>query len=90
MTMTLEEAFMAWRKERVSVEHIEYRPILDHEELISPEWPEWSRIKSMIQEDDELWTFCSPQEEWDKFMGWQGIALVRAGKLVDVCVTAQN
>ncbi len=29
--MTLAEEFMAWRKDRVSIEHIEHHPILDHE-----------------------------------------------------------
>jgi hypothetical protein len=88
--MTLGEAFMKWRKERVSIEHAEHQPILDHEAPFSDEFEDWRRIKSMFQEGDELWTFCSPMEEWEGRMGWQGVVLVRDGKLVDVCISAQN
>jgi hypothetical protein len=88
--MKLDEAFMAWRKDRVSIEHIERQPILDHEAPFTDDFKDWRRFKSLVQAGDELWTFRSPQEEWDRFMGWQGIVLVRDGRFVDVCVTAQN
>jgi len=88
--MTLEETFMEWRKERVSVEDIELKPIFDLETPLSDDVQDWRRLKSMVKDGDELWTFCSPQEEWDRFMGWQGIILVRKGRVVEVCVTSQN
>ena len=88
--MKLDEAFMAWRKDRVSIEHIERHPILDHEDPFTDDFKDWRRLKSLVQAGDELWTFRSPQEEWDRFMGWQGIVLVRDGRFLDVCVTAQN
>ncbi len=81
---------MAWRKERVTVEHIDHYPILDHEHPFSDDFAGWRDLKSQIQEGDELWTFCSPQEEWDRHMGWQGVLLVRDGRFVDLCVSAQN
>jgi hypothetical protein len=47
-------------------------------------------LKRLMQPGDELWTFRSPQEEWDRHMGWQGLVLVRGGKLVEVIVMDQN
>jgi hypothetical protein len=51
---------------------------------------EWEALKAKIQLGDEVWTFSSPQEDWDLLMGWEGIALVRAGEIADFFVTAQN
>ena len=88
--MNLGDAFLAWRKERVTVERVESQPILDHGETLSDAFGEWRELKRLMQPGDELWTFRSPLEEWDGFMGWQGLVLVRGGKLVEVVVTAQN
>ena len=88
--MTLGEAFMHWRAERVSVEQVESKPILDHEETLPIEIDEWKQLKRIMQAGDELWTFRSPQQEWDRHMGWQGLVLVRDGSLIYVVVTAQN
>jgi len=51
---------------------------------------EWEALKSKMLSGDELWTFSSPQEDWDRLMGREGIALLRAGEIVDFLVTAQN
>jgi hypothetical protein len=88
--MNLGDAFLAWRKERVTVEQVESQPILDHDEPLNDALGEWRELKGVLQPGDELWTFRSPQEEWDRFMGWQGLVLVRDGKLLEVVVTAQN
>ncbi len=80
---------MAWRKERVTVEHVEHHPILDHESPCSDDFEDWRRLKAVVREGDELWTFCSPQEEWDRHMGWQGVLLVRGGSLVEICGSAR-
>jgi hypothetical protein len=88
--MTLAESFLAWRQERVTVGQVETKPILDHEFPLSDSFADWCNLKQLVQPDDELWTFCSPQQTWDERMGWQGLVLVRDGKLVEVCVTAQN
>jgi hypothetical protein len=90
MEITLGEAFMRWRAERVSVEQVETQPILDHQEPIPVDDEAWRELKRVMEAGDELWTFQSPQAEWDRFMGWQGLALVRGGRLVDVLITAQN
>ena len=88
--MRLGDAFLAWRKERVTVEQVESQTILDHDEPLSDSFGEWRELKRMMQPGDELWTFRSPKEEWDRFMGWQGLVLVRDGRLLEVVVTAQN
>lgn len=88
--MTLSEAFMVWRQERITVDQAEAVPILDHQQPLTDEFSDWHELKHQMRPGDELWTFRSPDEEWDKFMGWQGIVLVRDGEYVDVCVTAQN
>ena len=88
--MNLENAFLAWRKERVTIEHVESQPILDHDEPLTDAFAEWRELKRLMQPGDELWTFCSPREEWDRCMGWQGLLAVRGGKLLEVVVTAQN
>jgi hypothetical protein len=88
--MTLNECFMAWRRERVTAEWVDTHPILDHQEPFGPEFIGWQKFKEQIQPGDELWTFCSPDEEWNNHMGWQGVVIVRHGALVDVCVSAQN
>jgi hypothetical protein len=88
--MTLLEDFMAWRVEQVSIDYVERVAVLDHEEPLTNEWDEWRRLKCMVKYRDEIWTFCSPQVEWDRHMGWQGLILVRDGRPIEVCVTAQN
>ena len=88
--MKLSDAFMAWRRDRVTVAQVEHHPILDHESAFSDDFEDWRRLKALIKEGDEVWTFCSPKEYWERHMGWQGIVLVRNGVLVEVCVTAQN
>ena len=88
--MNLEDAFLAWRKTRVTVEQFESQPILDHEEPLSDSFSGWRELRQLMRPEDELWTFRGPQEEWDRFVGWQGLVLVRGGKLVGFAVTAQN
>jgi hypothetical protein len=88
--MTLGEAFMSWRVERVSVEQVETQPILNHQEPFPADHDRWQELKRTMQTGDELWTFRSPEQEWDRHMGWQGLVLVRDGRLIDELVTAQN
>ena len=88
--MNLGDAFLTWRKEPLTVEQVESQPILDHDEPLSEAFDEWRAVKRLMQPGDELWTFRSPQEEWDRHMGWQGLVLVRGGKLVEAIITAQN
>jgi hypothetical protein len=51
---------------------------------------EWQTLKSKMQPGDEPWTFSSPPEDWERFMGWEGIALVRQGEIVELLCTAMN
>jgi hypothetical protein len=50
----------------------------------------WEALKSKMQEGDELWYFCSPPESWQHLAGRAGIAIVRAGQIVDSFVTQMN
>ena len=88
--MTLAEAFMQWRVEQTTIKKVESAPILDHEQTFSDSFIDWKRLKDQFRAGDELWIFCSPDEEWDRFMGWQGLLIVRNGLLLDFCVSAQN
>jgi len=51
---------------------------------------EWQKLKDIIIEGDELWTFKSPPETWRQRRGREGIALVRDGKIVKDILTAMN
>ncbi len=89
-TVPLSEAFIAWRRERVSVEQVESEPIFGREQPLRPEFPEWIALKQQFQPGDELWTFDCPKRFWRQGMGWQGIMLVRSGRFVAACTTAMN
>ena len=89
-TVPLWDAFMAWRHEVVSVEHVETQPIFGREEPVHADWQKWQSLKKQMQPGDGLWTFNSPPRFWQQGMGWEGIVLVRLGICIDVCVTSMN
>jgi hypothetical protein len=88
--MTLAESFMKWRLKQTTVKEVEAAPILDHERAFTDSFTDWKKLKAQLQPGDELWIFRSPDEAWERFMGWQGLLIVRNGQLLDVCVSAQN
>jgi hypothetical protein len=51
---------------------------------------EWLGLKAKIQVGDVLWTFSSPDGDWERLMGWEGIALVRGEEIVEFFCTAMN
>jgi hypothetical protein len=51
---------------------------------------EWKALLSQMQSGDEAWTFSSPQEDWERMMGSEGIALVRRGQIVASFCTHVN
>jgi hypothetical protein len=51
---------------------------------------EWEALKAEMLPGDELWRFSSPPEDWERRMGWEGVALVRDGEVVRFVVTAMN
>ena len=51
---------------------------------------DWEALKSKMQHGDEMWFWSSDQEDWERMMGWEGIALVRDGAIVDFFSTAMN
>lgn len=48
---------------------------------------EWEALKAKMIDDDELWEFSSPKEDWDSLAGREGIALVRNGQVIASIVT---
>lgn len=88
--MHLGDAFFDWRKERSCIANLEGRAIFDHDWPLSDSFEDWRRFKAKVRPEDEIWTFCSPREEWDRHRGWQGVLLRRDGEVIDFCITAQN
>jgi hypothetical protein len=50
----------------------------------------WVKFREEIQEDDELWFFCSPVESWRAKCGRSGYTIVRKGEIVRSLVTRLN
>lgn len=51
---------------------------------------EWQKLLAGMIEGDQLWYYVAPKEDWDRLMGFEGILLVRDGKVVDSIVIAMN
>jgi hypothetical protein len=51
---------------------------------------DWESMKARMRSGDEVWRFSSPPEDWEALMGWEGVALVRDGEIVECVVTAMN
>jgi hypothetical protein len=51
---------------------------------------EWESLKCMMQPGDEVWFFSSDAGDWERMMGWEGMALVRGDEVVDFFLTALN
>ncbi len=83
------EAFMAWRRELVSIERLESEPIFDLPPLRADSVG-WQKLKKQVLPGDEIWTFDSPDRFWRQGMGHQGIVLVRSGAYVDSYTVAMN
>jgi|HubBroStandDraft_6_1064221.scaffolds.fasta_scaffold454311_1 hypothetical protein len=53
--------------------------------------PDWQQLRLTILGDPtrQLWTFCSPEETWTTFpyRGWEGIAVIKDGEIIDILVT---
>ena len=43
----------------------------------------WREIRGQLRGGDQLWSFCSPGEEWSSRSGRAGFAVVREGEVVD-------
>ena len=51
---------------------------------------QWEALKSVMQPDDELWTFASPAESWRALAGVAGLVVVRAGEPLAAMTTMVN
>ena len=47
-------------------------------------------MKSRVQPGDELWLYRSPEIEWQKLQGREGVCLKRGNKIIDNVVTFMN
>jgi hypothetical protein len=59
-----------WLQERITAEEAER--MQTH--------AQWETLRASMQPGDELWTFASPAESWQRLAGRSGIALVRNKK----------
>ena len=50
----------------------------------------WRALTAQMLPGDELWRWSSSPEDWQRLRGWEGIALVRSGEIVDCFLTALN
>ena len=51
---------------------------------------EWVKLKSQMEEHDEIFSFSSPPQSWENLAGRAGYALVRDGEVVASIVTMMN
>lgn len=49
-----------------------------------------AEFREMLQPGDELYYYCSNQEEWDMGFGSEGYAIVRDGELLDTLLMRMN
>jgi hypothetical protein len=51
---------------------------------------QWEALKAKMEPGDEVWFWSTDQESWERLMGWEGMALVRHGEIIDFFLTALN
>jgi hypothetical protein len=51
---------------------------------------EWVAMLGKMEPGDEVWFWSTDEESWRRLMGWEGMALVRAGEVIDSFLTALN
>ena len=71
----------AWLKNRVTLEELRSAP---------GGAAYFERLLGQLREGDELWQFCSSPDSWASLAGRAGVALVRAGAVVDSVITIMN
>lgn len=51
---------------------------------------QWVSMLGKMQPGDEVWFWSTDEESWRRLQGWQGMALVRSGEVVDLFTTGMN
>jgi hypothetical protein len=51
---------------------------------------EWGALKAEIKPGDELWSFVSPKDSWQRLAGRMGVALIRDSKVIKAIFTCIN
>lgn len=85
-----------WLNNKITVEEAESR-FMDQDNRISPDPvpfgffnPLWEKLKSNMEEVDEIWQFSSPKDSWINMCGRAGVCIIKDGKITDHIVTAMN
>jgi hypothetical protein len=81
--------FPQWLRSRATVEELEKEHLVNGRPFGFCNG-EWEALKAGMLPGDELWRFSSPPEDWERLMGWEGVALVRGGEVVQAVVTGMN
>jgi hypothetical protein len=55
-----------------------------------PKHTDWLHVRARLVAGDEIWEFDSPREDWERLMGWRGIALIRDGRPIAHIVVVMN
>jgi hypothetical protein len=85
-----------WLSKRLTVQEIEAEHSVTDERLGPDPVPfgfindRWKKLTAQMQPGDELWSFSSPPETWQRLCGRAGIALVRNGEIIDTLTTRMN
>ena len=84
-----------WLRRKLTIEEAEAEHL-----VINDIWPEgkpfgfiadqWQKLITQMQPSDEIWEYRSDDESWQQLMGWEGIALVREGVIIDSICTGMN
>jgi hypothetical protein len=80
----------AWLKTRVTVQEAEDAHRVESMQPFGYTREAWLKLIASMQPKDELWTFCSPEINWRFSCGREGVALVRAGRVIDTIITRMN
>ena len=85
-----------WLKERLTVKQVEdYLRDMDKDwekHGVSAQWLDYynQQFRSVMQPEDELWLYDSGPESWEDLCGETGLALVRAGQVINAIMFRMN
>lgn len=58
---------------------------------INENWQQrWNEFMAEYQDEDEIWEYSSPANEWEKLMGSEGYVRIRDGKILKILMLKMN
>ena len=84
-----------WLLEHLTVDEAEAKHMVHTERLGPDPVPfgfmntQWQAMLSLMEEGDQLWSFCSTGECWNSLAGREGIALLRKGQVIETLVRCE-